>query len=177
MKVSFNLIAILKAIKGVIYQFEGQKYHHIALFQSHKRFYDFHQSREMTNAAFFKKFMTGISVIEQYSGSIGWNSGAIKGEFVVSGVALPGTTTEKQKASTKAKDKFLSAAFLSIVDKGRYSKLFDDFENNFTMGAEHYLNSETKTYTLVVNSKHHNRPAGRLFNNYEGVSFTNVENA
>jgi hypothetical protein len=73
----------------------------MALFQSHKRVYGLHQSREMTNAAFLEKFTMDISVIEQYDGSIGCNRGAIKDKLVAAGVALLGTTIEKQEASTK----------------------------------------------------------------------------
>jgi hypothetical protein len=131
----------------------------------------------MTNAAFLEKIMTGISVIKKYGGSIGWNKGAIKDKLVTTGVALPGSTTKKHKSSTKANGNFLAVAFLSLVDKGRYIKLLEELENNFTMGVEHYPDIATNAYNLVVNYKHQHRPVGRLFNYPKWVSFTNVENA
>jgi hypothetical protein len=63
------------------------------------------------------------------------------------------------------------------VDKGRYSKLLEDLENNFKMGAEHYPDSVTNAYILVANYKHRQRRVGRLFNDSEGLSFANVDNA
>jgi hypothetical protein len=55
-------------------------------------------------------------------------------------------------------------------------KYLEDFENNFTMVTDHYPDSVTKAYNLVDNYKQQQRHVGRLFNDSEGVSFTNVEN-
>jgi hypothetical protein len=44
------LAGLIKAIKGLTYQFDGQKYHSMALHQSKKRFYNLYQGQEMTNA-------------------------------------------------------------------------------------------------------------------------------
>jgi hypothetical protein len=43
MKVGFDMIALIKAIKGLTYQFGGQKYHSMALHQAKKRFYNLYQ--------------------------------------------------------------------------------------------------------------------------------------
>jgi hypothetical protein len=53
-----DLIALLKTIKGLIYQYEGQKYNPMAQFQSQKHFFNLHQSRDMTNVVFLERFMT-----------------------------------------------------------------------------------------------------------------------
>jgi hypothetical protein len=58
MKGSFDLISLIKAMKGLVYQFEGQNYHPNAFFLSHKRFYSLYKTQEMTNAQFLEKFIT-----------------------------------------------------------------------------------------------------------------------
>jgi hypothetical protein len=57
-----DVIKLMKAIKGVSYQFEGQKYQYEALHQAMKSFYLFNQNKEMTNAKFLETFQTLILV-------------------------------------------------------------------------------------------------------------------
>jgi hypothetical protein len=91
------------------------------------------------------------------------------------GVTLPTSAGVKQAASAKAKYKCIAVAFLSSVDKTRYGKLLEDLYNDCTKGAEHYPDSITKAYNLVVNYKYHHNLVGRLFDESEVVLFANVE--
>jgi hypothetical protein len=50
-----DVIKLMKEIKGISYQFEGQKYQDEVLHQAMKRFYIFNQNKEMTNAKFLEK--------------------------------------------------------------------------------------------------------------------------
>jgi hypothetical protein len=68
-----GVIKLMKAIKGLSYQFEGQKYHPEALHQEMKRFYLFNQNKEMTNANFLEEFQTLVSVVTECGGEIGHN--------------------------------------------------------------------------------------------------------
>jgi hypothetical protein len=70
---ALDVIKLMKAIKGVSYQFEGQKYEDEALHQAMKRFYLFNQNREMMNAEFLEMFQTLVSVITECGGEIGHN--------------------------------------------------------------------------------------------------------
>jgi hypothetical protein len=70
---ALDVIKLMKAIKGVSYQFEGQKYEDEALHQAMKRFYLFNQNREMTSNKFLETFQTLISVITECGGEIGHN--------------------------------------------------------------------------------------------------------
>jgi hypothetical protein len=60
---ALDVIKLMKAIKGISYQFDGQTYEDDALHQAVKRFYLFNQHMEMTNAKFLETFQTLISVI------------------------------------------------------------------------------------------------------------------
>jgi hypothetical protein len=68
-----DVIKLMKAIKGVSYQFEGQTYQDEALHQAMKRFYIFNQNKEMTNTKFLETFQTLVSVITECGGEIGHN--------------------------------------------------------------------------------------------------------
>jgi hypothetical protein len=70
-KDSFDLIALINAIKGLIYHFEGYKCQPMGMYLVHTHFYNLSQSRDTTDAQFLEKFMTCVSVIEQYGGIIG----------------------------------------------------------------------------------------------------------
>jgi hypothetical protein len=51
----------------------------------------------------------------------------------------------------------------------------DELENDYTKGVDHYPDTITKAYTLVVNFKCQQRQVGRLFNDSDAVSFANVD--
>jgi hypothetical protein len=66
----FYIIKLIKSIKGLTYQFDGQTYQAMALHQANKQFYGLHQGRDMTNAQFLERFHTSVYIVEQYGG--GW---------------------------------------------------------------------------------------------------------
>jgi hypothetical protein len=71
MKSKLDAIKLMKAIESLSNQFEVQKYHPRALRQAKKRFYLFHQSKEMMNAKFLEAFQTIVYVITECRGEIG----------------------------------------------------------------------------------------------------------
>jgi hypothetical protein len=104
-KESFDLIRLIKAIKGLNYQFEGQKYHAMALHQSKKSFFDLYQGRDTSEAHYLDKFITHVSMVEQYGSCIGKDDGAIQDELGWAGVTVTltsGGTPEQLKDATKA---------------------------------------------------------------------------
>jgi hypothetical protein len=116
-----------------------------------------------------------VSVQEQYGGTIWKDEGAIKDEIEAAGYTAPASATERETASNTAREKFLAMSFLYAVDKFRYGKILDELENDFTKGVDHYTDTITKSYTMVVNFKCQQRQVGQLFNDSEAVSFTNVD--
>jgi hypothetical protein len=170
MKDGFDTIALIKAIKGLIYQFDGQKYHSMALHQAKKRLYNLYQGLEMANAQFLDTFHTCVTIVDQFGGT------AVKNESKAMGIldAVTATTEQKVEASQIARDKYLSAAYIAASDKTRYGKLLEDLENDFTKGTSNYPVNITSAYSLVVNNKNYLKAGGRLINDTEGVSFANV---
>jgi hypothetical protein len=100
MKGGFDTIALIKAIKGLTYQFDGQKYHSMALHQAKNRFYNLYQGREMTNAQFLDKFQTCVAIVDQLGGdNLGRYYTAVKNEIEAMGKSrhprYPGTSTSQ----------------------------------------------------------------------------------
>jgi hypothetical protein len=160
LKSKFNLIGLIKTIKGLSFKFEGQQSKTRSLTLAHKRFQYLIQARDTTNAGLVETFITSVSVLEQYGGTIGKDEGAIEDEIVAAGYTAPASATEKETASNTAREKFLAMLFLYAVDKFRYGKLLDELENDLTKGVDHYHDTITKAYTLVVNFKCQQRQIG-----------------
>jgi hypothetical protein len=85
------------------------------------------------------------------------------------------TNKQVEDATGIVKERYLAVAFLRASDKVRFGKLLEDLENNYTKGGNNYPTTVTSAYNLVVNYKNYQKPATRLINNSEGVSFANVE--
>jgi hypothetical protein len=170
-----DLIGLIKTIKGLSFQFEGQQSKTRGLVLAHKRFQYLNQMRNMTDACFLEKFLTCVAVLEQYGGTIGRYQGAVEDEIDAAGYTILATAEETKEASDVAMRKFLAMANLLAVDKQRYGKLLDELENDFTKGIDNYPDSVTKVYNLVVNHEVQQRVVSRLFNDSEAVSFVNVD--
>jgi hypothetical protein len=170
-----NLIELIKTIKGLSYQFEGQQSKTRGRLLAHKRFHQLLQTKEMTDARFLEKILTGVSVLEQYGGTIGRDEGAVEDEIVTAGYTKPASIAETTAASDTSRSKSLAMSYLYAIDRHRYGTLLDELENDFTKGTENYPDSVTRAYNLVVNYKGHQRVVSRLFNDSEAASFANVD--
>jgi hypothetical protein len=132
-----DLIKLLKAIKGLTYHFEGQRYQAMALHGALTRFYTLRQDRNTTNAQFLEKFQTNVAVVEQFGGNIGRNTGAVRAELESAGFTDQTTAgvEDKLAATQRAKEKYLAVAFLCSADKARYTMLLEDLDNAYLYGT------------------------------------------
>jgi hypothetical protein len=153
METKSDLIELIKTIKGLSFQFEGQQSRTRGQLLPHRRFHQLFQDRDMTNARFLQKFLTSVSVLQQYRGTLGRDEGGIEDEITEAGYTLPASDNETKTASDTARYKFLGMAFMISVDRYRYGTLLDEMENDMTKGTDNYPVTVTKTYTLLVNHK------------------------
>ena len=63
---TFDVIAIIRAIKGLSYIVDGQEYRYHAVHTLTRKFYTFCQGAEMTNATYLEVFNTNVEVLEKY---------------------------------------------------------------------------------------------------------------
>jgi hypothetical protein len=68
MNESSDLLRLMKAIKGLVYKFTGQRYHAMSLHLAKKRWLNLYQGRETSNASYLEKFNTCVSIIEHFGG-------------------------------------------------------------------------------------------------------------
>jgi hypothetical protein len=171
----FKVVPLIKAIKGLTYQFEGQRYHSQALDNATSRFYKFYQSRDMSNAIFLESFQTLTSVVDDFGGQIGVDPSGANNELTAEGIDPDSASDEHKKdATTKAKNRYLAMAMLSATDFTRYSRLLEDLNNDYTKGNDNYPRNITEAYNLIINYRQA-RTAARVYHDAEGVAFTNVE--
>jgi hypothetical protein len=141
---SFNdgvdMIKLLKAIEGLTYHFEGQRYQAMALHGALTRFYTLRQDRNITHAQYLEKFQTNVAVVEQFGDNIGRNTGAVRAELESAGFTDQTTAgvEDKLAATQRAKDKYLAVAFLCSADKARYTLLLEDMDNAYLYGTHNY---------------------------------------
>jgi hypothetical protein len=85
---TFDVIPLIKAIKGLTYQFERQWCHSQALHKAVRRSYKFYQTKDMFNAMSLENFQILISVVKDYGGEIGFDPSRAKKELVAEGIYL-----------------------------------------------------------------------------------------
>jgi hypothetical protein len=69
---SSDLLGIMKAIKGLVYKFDGHRYHAMSLHLAKKIWFDLYQGREISNASYLENFNTCVSVIEKSVVNSAW---------------------------------------------------------------------------------------------------------
>jgi hypothetical protein len=85
---SSNLLGLMKAIKGLVYKFDGHRYHAMSLHLAKKRSFALYQGRETSNASYIEKFNTCVSIIEQFGGELGVDSEWVKAELILNNIDL-----------------------------------------------------------------------------------------
>ena len=66
-------LALIKAIKNVVFNFQSQKYLPHSLHESKRRFYLSQQGKHSTTQAYLEQFQNAVDVIGHSGGSIGHN--------------------------------------------------------------------------------------------------------
>jgi hypothetical protein len=144
-------LMLLKAIKGLVYNFQSQKYLSHALHESKRRFYLCSQGRNTTASIYLEQFQNTVNVIEHSGGSIGDDPGilealALKKNFDTAAIAA----TELAKLQKEAHEQ---AAFLLGADRARYGRLIESLKNNYLQGQDRYPKTITSALNLLINWK------------------------
>ena len=91
----------------------------------------------------------------------------------MSGVANP-EDPDNQEFSEAAKSKYLGVAIICGAERGRYSKMVEELQNDFTKGNRNYPANTTKAYNLLLNYNISYNTPTRLVDDSEEVLFANV---
>jgi hypothetical protein len=168
-------LALLKAIKDLVYNFQSQKYLPHTLHELKRRFYFCVQGQQTMASAYLEQYHNIVDVIEHSGGWIGDDPGileALAGSRSVDLSAI--TATDLAKFQKEAHEQYLATAFLLGTDRGRYERLIEGLENDYLQGQDCYPKTITSAFSLLINWKQGNKWAMETLNDRE--SFLNDAN-
>jgi hypothetical protein len=70
MKEDFDVIQLIKAVKGIRFHLKDSKYHLGALRDANIRFYALRQGKDVDNAKYLELFQTHVAIVEQFRGEV-----------------------------------------------------------------------------------------------------------
>ena len=79
--------------------------------------------------------------------------------------------SDKGKALSKWKNKFLAVCYLSTLDKKRYGSLIENLGNDYSMGNDKYPEDLTSAYNYALHYKNYDPPTEAILNSEKGLSF------
>ena len=98
-------INLIKAIKGIVFNFQYQKYQPQSLHEARRHFYMFSQDRAMYFEVFLEKFQNLVVMLEHCGGALGEDEG------VIERIKLKKSGISEADARAKARDFYPSCAF------------------------------------------------------------------
>ena len=151
MSSTYDMFALLKAIKTIIYKFEDQKYLPLYLHNAKTNFYKFRQ-RTMTNPDYLEKFMNLTEMAESYEGTL-HDAAVFKTALLTSNLRdTPEANLDEDERTiinTTEREIYLSRAFVVDSDHKRYGRLVKELENDYTEGNNNYPTNMVKAYQLI----------------------------
>jgi hypothetical protein len=119
-------LALLKAIKDLVYNFQSQKYLPHALHESKRRFYLCAQSKFATTSTYLEQFQNTVDDIEHSGGTIGKDPGIMNSLAAKKGVDIGNMEPDAlNDLAEEAQEQYLAVAFLLSADNGRYGRLIE----------------------------------------------------
>ena len=169
-------IELLLMIKGIVYNFQSQKYLPQAIHEAKRRFYMLQQGRHTTTIQYLEQFQNTLDVLKHCGGTIGDDPGL--GKFIIEGKGMdPLSATDAEMANAQAigQESYIAMAFIMGSDRVRFGKLLENMENDFIQGRATFPTTLTTAYNLLINWKQDPRNMMRVVGQVnDGVSFANV---
>ena len=125
MSSTYDMFALLEAIKTIIYTFKDKKYLSLSLHNAKTDFYNFRQGT-MSNTDYLDKFMNLTEMAESYEGTL-HDSAVFRITLLSSDLraTLEADLDEDKRATINAvaREIYLSCAFIVESDTKRYGRL------------------------------------------------------
>ena len=83
--------------------------------------------------------------------------------------------SDKRKALSKWKKKFLAVCYLRTLDKKWYGSLIENLKNDYTIGNDKYPEDLKSAYNYSLHYKKYNPPTETILDNKKGLSFVQKE--
>jgi hypothetical protein len=161
-----NAIELLKIIRNIAFDFQSQQYFPHALYEAHRRLYNFQQGRHMSLLAYLEIFQNHQQVIQHIGGKMGCHLPIFK----MSSFKIEKPSLDESEIMA-AEDEYISIAFLLVSDPQRYGKLVNKLHNDYLQGfANCYPTLLIADYTLLLNWKPYHGSRNNNGTN-DGISF------
>ena len=132
------MLALLEAIKTIIYKFDDQKYLTLSLHHSKITFYAFRQGN-LSNPDYLDRFMNLVDMAESYDATL-YDQAVfnITQDFTVYSTTAEADIQDDERKiiETAAREIYLSCAFVVSSDLKRYGRLTEKLENDYTKGND-----------------------------------------
>ena len=139
------------------------------MYAATKKFYNYRQNHNETEAEYMANFKDLIDAIIYYGGSLGEDPVLVRQELIALGFDMdsydkltPATrkimnldlgpeSPDYKRAAANAREKFFAMAFLMSSDPRRYKSLLVELDNDHSKGTGNYPATLTASYSLLVN--------------------------
>ena len=151
-----DLLELLKAIKGLVFNFEISKSLPDALACAMKTFYRFTQTKTMADEEFLRRYKSNYEVIKQSGGAIGAHTGLIAAQIIKLKIDLTDTAAVGavlEAVSNTAEEEYMACHLLRQMNWDRHGALINHLENQFTLGVDSYPKTLTQAYNLAIKWK------------------------
>jgi Reverse transcriptase (RNA-dependent DNA polymerase)/Zinc knuckle len=136
---------LLKEIKAITFQFEGQRYLFLSLDDAHCDLCAYRQGPLESISIYHNTFKNMVDVLEHYGGNFGTDDGLIQAASLHP-LAPFGTLALKKFTRNRS----IALAFLKRADPVRFGLLWIELENNYTRGKDEYPGDLTEAYNMLV---------------------------
>ena len=142
MKQDSNGLALLIAIKDLLYNVQDRKYVPLSIHLAKRQFYLNSQGCSVSVANYYEQFNNTIDMLEHCRASLGEDDGIITKVLEHHDVEpSTATATQKENARIEAQEWYYGLAFLMGADRVRFGRYLEDSENDFTQGVDRYPKS------------------------------------
>ena len=160
-KASSNVIALLKAIRGVSHNFQAQKNPTHSLHLSKRQLYMLNQGQDST-PDYYDRFKISVDVLEAMDGIIGSDPLLLKQQYKKKKLdPLTASVSEIKEVKEDARDEYLAIMFILGADRRRFGKYIEDLENDYLQGKDHYPKTLVAAYNVLMGWKQDPRNSGR----------------
>jgi hypothetical protein len=168
-----DAIALLMAIKRILFNFQSQKFEPQSISDAMKQFYLYQQGPNVASQAYLEQFTNNVDVVMYCGGSIGTAQRLSNSLADERNIDLTLITEDKRHyLKLEARDRYLATVFILGADQVRYGGLICNIENNYLNGTDKFPKTITAAYNLLVNWKGdpNKQPRGVIS---DGVAFMN----
>ena len=145
-----DVIALLKLIRSIAFDYESKRYPFLAVYNSVRVFYSYFQKVSMTNDAYLESYQNLCDVVSHCGGDLMLHESLVEHTLKEEGIPNP-TADERNAATTKARAAYGAMSFLCGLNKEHYQDLLNDLAKSYLAGRDEYPKTLVGAYNIVTN--------------------------